>query len=81
MATLQATTISGNTPITSANIGSQSVSAATNATNASNLVSTNWTVYESSNVLYFKYGGVNKAKLDSSGNLTVVGNVTAYGSV
>lgn len=40
-----------------------------------------WTVVESGGVLYFKYSGVNKAKLDSSGNLTVTGNVTAYGSV
>jgi len=41
----------------------------------------NWTVAESGGVLYFAYGGTNKAKLDSSGNLTVVGNVTAYGTV
>ena len=40
-----------------------------------------WTVSESSGVLYFKYNGVNKMKLDSSGNLTVTGNVTAYGTV
>lgn len=40
-----------------------------------------WTVVESGGVLFFKYEGVNKAKLDSSGNLTVTGNVTAYGSV
>lgn len=40
-----------------------------------------WTVVESGGLLYFKYGGVNKAKLDSSGNLTVAGNVTAFGSV
>jgi len=41
----------------------------------------NWEVFESSNVLYFRYNGSNKMKLDSSGNMTVVGNVTAYGSV
>jgi hypothetical protein len=41
----------------------------------------NWTVVESGGVLYFKYSGTSKAKLDSSGNLTVTGNVTAYGSV
>jgi hypothetical protein len=40
-----------------------------------------WTVEEASGVLYFKVNGVNKAKLDSSGNLTVTGNVTAYGTV
>lgn len=40
-----------------------------------------WTVTESSGVIYFAYQGTNKAKIDSSGNLTVVGNVTAYGTV
>jgi hypothetical protein len=37
-------------------------------------------VVESGGMLYFKYGGVNKASLDGSGNLIVTGNVTAYGT-
>ena len=41
----------------------------------------NWTVTESGGVLFFATGGTNKMKLDASGNLTCVGNVTAYGSV
>ena len=41
----------------------------------------NWTVTESTGVLYFATGGVNKMKLDASGNLTVVGDVTAFGTV
>jgi hypothetical protein len=41
----------------------------------------NWTITESAGVLYFATGGVNKMKLDASGNFTVVGNVTAYGTV
>lgn len=41
----------------------------------------NWTVTESSGVLYFATGGVNKMKLDASGNLTVVGDVTAQGTI
>jgi hypothetical protein len=41
----------------------------------------NWTVTESAGVLYFATGSVNKMKVDASGNLTVVGNVTAYGSI
>ena len=41
----------------------------------------NWTITESSGVLYFATGGTNKMKLDASGNLTVVGNVTAYGTM
>jgi len=40
-----------------------------------------WTAVESGGVLYFKYNGISKMKIDSSGNLTVVGNITAYGSV
>jgi len=41
----------------------------------------NWTVTESSGVLHFATGGTNKMKLDTTGNLTVVGNVTAYGTI
>jgi len=40
-----------------------------------------WTITESAGVLYFATSGTNKMKLDASGNLTVVGNVTAYGTV
>jgi len=44
------------------------------------ITTTNWTVSESGGKLYFAYGGTNKASLDSSGNLIVTGNVTAYGT-
>ena len=54
---------------------------ATTATSSGQLSASTWTVSESGGVLYFAVSGVNKAKLDASGNLTVVGNVTAYGSV
>lgn len=47
---------------------------------APSLVTTNWTVSESGGKLYFAYGGVNKASLDSSGNFIAIGNVTAYGT-
>jgi hypothetical protein len=43
--------------------------------------SANWTAVASGTNLIFAYGGVNKMKLDSSGNITVTGNVTAYGTV
>lgn len=46
-----------------------------------NLGLTTWNVTESGGVLYFSVGGTNKGKLDGSGNLTVTGNVTAYGTV
>ena len=45
------------------------------------IVFCNWKITESGGVLYFATGGTNKMKLDASGNLTVTGNVTAYGSV
>ena len=41
----------------------------------------NWTVTESAGVLYFATGGTNKMKLDASGNLTVVGDITAFGTI
>jgi len=40
-----------------------------------------WTVTETAGVLLFATGGVNKMKLDASGNLTAVGNVIAYGTI
>ena len=41
----------------------------------------NWTVTENAGVLHFATGGVNKMKLDATGNLTVVGDITAYGTI
>ena len=41
----------------------------------------NWQFALSGNDLIISYGGVRKAKLDTAGNLTVTGNVTAYGTV
>ena len=40
-----------------------------------------WTISEASGDLFLSYGGTNKMKLDTSGNLTVVGDVTAFGVV
>lgn len=40
-----------------------------------------WEFTVSSNNLVIKYNGGNVAKLDTSGNLTVIGNVTAYGTI
>lgn len=40
-----------------------------------------WTITENAGVLYFATGGTNKMKLDASGNLTVVGDVTAFGTI
>jgi hypothetical protein len=40
-----------------------------------------WTVIASGTNLTFAYNGVNKMRLDSSGNITVTGNVTAFGTI
>ena len=82
-----ARTIGGVSFDGSANINLPGVNAVGNqnttgqAATAAKLSAATWTIEESGGVLYFKVFGVNKAKLDASGNLTVVGNVTAYGSV
>tara|TARA_R110000822_G_scaffold144407_1_gene283026 strand:- start:12177 stop:12704 length:528 start_codon:yes stop_codon:yes gene_type:complete len=40
-----------------------------------------WTITEASGVLHFAASGTVKMKLDASGNLTVVGDVTAFGTI
>jgi len=53
---------------------------ATTATAASTLVTTGFSIVESGGKLYFKYGATNIASMDSSGNLTTLANITAYGT-
>jgi hypothetical protein len=68
------------------NLGTPSGGQLTNCLDAGSarvLSTTNWYVYETGTSLYFLYGGVSgiaKMRLDSSGNLVVSGNVTAYGT-
>lgn len=64
-----------------ATAGSSSQAFSASTLNATTVDLGDWTITESSGVLYFATGGTNKMKLDASGNLTVVGNVTAYGTV
>jgi hypothetical protein len=45
------------------------------------LTTTNFTIQESGGVLVFKYGATTIATMDSSGNLTTLANVTAYGTI
>jgi hypothetical protein len=47
---------------------------------AGSFTTTNWTVAEVSGKLVFSHGGVAKYSIDSSGNMIVTGNVTAYGT-
>jgi len=64
---------------TSGGSSSQAFSAST--LNATTVDLGNWTITESGGTLLFASNGSNKMKIDGSGNLTVVGNITAYGSV
>jgi hypothetical protein len=48
---------------------------------SASLATTNWTVLQSGTSLLFRFNGANRMSLDSSGNLTVIGNVTAYGTL
>ena len=41
----------------------------------------NWTITESGGVAYFATSGTNKMKLDASGNITAVGDITAFGTI
>lgn len=51
------------------------------ATSAAKLASANFTIVEVSGVLQFKYGSTVIAKIDSSGNITTVADITAYGAM
>jgi len=77
-------TFSGNNTFSSPVIGSITGNAATatNATNATRITNSGgWGITPSSTTLFFSYNGTNVATLDSSGNLTVIGNITAYGTI
>ena len=70
--------ITGNAPTATS---ATSATSATTATTAAGLSAATWTVSEVGGVLFFAVSGTNKAKLDGDGNLTVIGNVTAYGTL
>ena len=57
------------------------ITAITSVPSAVQIGTTNYTVLESGGYLYFRYGGVNKMRLDSSGNLICTGNITAFGTI
>jgi hypothetical protein len=61
--------------------GSSSQAFSASTLNATTVDLGNWTITESGGTLLFASNGTNKMKIDGSGNLTVVGNITAYGSV
>jgi len=47
---------------------------------AGGLSAGSWTATISGTKIYFAYGGVNKMSIDSSGNLTVTGDIVGYGT-
>ena len=60
--------------------GSASQAFSTSTLNVTTVDLGGWTITETAGVLIFNNGS-NRMKLDASGNLTVTGNVTAYGTV
>ena len=68
---------SGTATITTANITTANITTA----NVTTVDLGDWTITENTGTLYFATGGTNKMKLDASGNLTVVGDITAFGTV
>ena len=59
-----------------AQIGATPVASATNITNAGG-----WNVTPSGTNLFFNYNGTNVGVLTSTGDFTVIGNVTAFGTI
>ena len=68
--------LTGTLPIANGGTGN----ATGTAVNATNLVTTNFSIVQSGSKLIFKYGATNIASLDSSGNFISLANVTAYGT-
>lgn len=64
-----------------ANLTGSVTGTASTATNASNLVTTNFSIVESGGNLLIKYGSTSLLKIDSGGNVTSIANITAYGTI
>ena len=80
----QIVTAIGATAVTNATNATNATTAtnATNATNATRITNSGgWNVTPSGTDLYFNYNGTNVGVLTSTGDFTVLGNVTAYGTV
>jgi hypothetical protein len=84
------TGLTGTAPALSIGGNAATASLATLATNATNANAATqltagpagiWTVQEASGYIVFRYNGVNKMRLDGSGNLVCAGNITAFGSI
>lgn len=71
--------VTGTLAATTAVTATTSMTTAT--MNATTVDLGDYTITESAGTLRIAYQGTNKFKLDSSGNLTVTGNITAFGSI
>ena len=68
--------------ITGGNVTGMTALTGTTVTASTTLaIGADWTVVQTSTDLIFKHSGVSKMKLDSSGNITVVGDITAFGTI
>lgn len=76
-------TFNGNaTSATTAVTTTGNAATATTAGSAAKIANASgWNVTPDGTTLYFNYNGTNVAKLDSSGNLTVKADITAYGTI
>jgi hypothetical protein len=75
------TTADNTTNAASTALVTNKINAITSVPSAVQIGTTNYTVLESGGFLYFRHGGVNKMRLDSSGNLVCTGNITAFGTI
>ena len=74
--------LSGDNTGDQTSVSGSSGSCTGNAATATRLAGTpTWNLVEIAGVLHIQVSGVSKAKLDASGNLVVVGNMTAYGTM
>jgi hypothetical protein len=71
----------GNTTTKTLSLGTLNASTTIDTTTITINGQNKWKLRESSGTLIFSYAGVDKMKIDSNGNLTVVGNVTGYGTI
>lgn len=82
-------TVTGNVNATNANVTAVNATGAvaaasvtaTGAVTGATLELGDWDIQLNGTTLEFEHNGVKKMKLDSSGNLTVTGNITAYGTI
>ena len=76
-------TVTGNVNATNANVTAVNATTvtATGAITGNTVEIGDWDIQLNGSTLEFEYNGVKRMKLDSSGNLTVTGDITAFGTI